>query len=773
MTTRTPSAKNPFVMPAEVAAFPLLYRSLIRPIREADYAEGREFLRRFYIGLQENHNDVAALVASVWDNHDPATCPDDLLQYLKDIVGFDAGFDYITSRLSASDLRKLIQLAIPLWKERFSELGISNIIRLLTGRSVVIYNWFHWRAILGEVFLSEEQQGYDFWVIGGIVSYFDEYYSQVRMMDDRSLDEQLVLDLLGLERVTSERIEVAMVDFLDQFDYSRDKWSTLAGTQASVATDKTFTIPAGTAEQGILTFEPADYVAVGKFKLEADAAYQADFYVEDWSAGTYYRITAAKNYLQLSRWDAGTETVLATPTLGFPIAEGLWYKLRASCIAEGTGTTFITDGDCEAAGIGDWDATADATLTKSTDSPHAGARALRVTGDPSGGAYQAGLLSTGDSYRMTGWFRGDGTNRPTVTVAGKTWHGTVSTTWQKFSVVWIDASNDTPLLSSEGQEGWAEFDDMTLYDDSDNRIKVYVDGNEVVNQVDSASAIVGGGFAAGSRTANSAPANLVLYARYNDFSGQSLDLDWLRDGGSVTGSAASGSPSISSTAELGAGSLLVENGGASEYVDYTGAGIVDGVTVAGCVEFFVRPLWTGNPSSSAYIFTLCKASGDNDNDVYVYQHTTGVLYGGFRDNTGAFSHQVSHSWSPVSGTWYHISLNWDFDAGVKKTWMFVDGTLEGSNTGKFPTRDSGVGLVRLGGSSSGASWANQHVDELRIYDYALRTADFTPPAAEFAAPPYYDSGIVHLDNTELYRVPLRTAEIGPTGVINQSPNFIE
>jgi hypothetical protein len=126
--------------------------------------------------------------------------------------------------LSENDLRKIIQLAIPLWKERFSELGIINILRLLTGRNAIIYNWFAWRTILGETFLGEDQLGYDFWVLGGLVSYYDEFY---RLMDDGNLDRQLVLDLIALERALSERVEVVIVDFLDQFDISRDKWETV------------------------------------------------------------------------------------------------------------------------------------------------------------------------------------------------------------------------------------------------------------------------------------------------------------------------------------------------------------------------------------------------------------------------------------------------------------------------------------------------------------------------------------------------------------------
>jgi phage tail-like protein len=328
-------------MPAEYKSFPLLYRALIRPIREADYEDGNEFLRRFYIGIQNNFNTIADMIASVWDVHDPEKCPSDLLKYLKDIVGWDADFDYITDGLTVGDLRKLIQLAIPFWKERFSEVGIINAIRLLTGRSAVLYNWFYFRAVLGEVFLSEEQQGYDFWLIGGGVTYFDEFHSQVRLMENGSLDRRLVLDLVGLERVSSERIEVAVVDFLDQFDLDRSKWSTLAGTAASIdTTNKVFSIPSGTDEKALMASDTHDnYVVLHRFKLGTGSVLYTRFYVTTWSPADLYEVEVKLDNVKLTRYVGGTPTVVANvsiPPLGWRLLEGLWYKLRTSCVREGS-----------------------------------------------------------------------------------------------------------------------------------------------------------------------------------------------------------------------------------------------------------------------------------------------------------------------------------------------------------------------------------------------------------------------------------------------------
>lgn len=334
MPDRIPSDKNPFNPPQEILNRDLLYRAIISSIRDADQRDGKQFLQRYLQRPEEWRKIVLKKIAAVWDVWDPVTCPADLLIYLKDIVGWDSEFDYLTQGLSEADLRKLIALGIPLWKERFSEVGIRNVIRLLTGRSIGIVNWFDWRAIVGETLLTEEQVGYDFWVIGGLVSRFDEYYSQIRVMDDGTLDRQLLLDLVGIERVSSERIEVGIVDFLDHFEGIRDLWETKDGTPAEITSDLVFSIPSGTNEEG-LSGDRADYVLVSKFKLDTDASFLSHFYVEDWDNETFYQWKISKNFAELTRFVSGTPVVLDTPTLSFPIMEDLWYKLRVSCVEEG------------------------------------------------------------------------------------------------------------------------------------------------------------------------------------------------------------------------------------------------------------------------------------------------------------------------------------------------------------------------------------------------------------------------------------------------------
>ncbi len=124
----------------------------------------------------------------------------------------------------------------------------------------------------------------------------------------------------------------------------------------------------------------------------------------------------------------------------------------------------LTDGDMEAAGVGDWTIYNNAVATKETGSPHGGSQVLRVayngTSYPVAG--QA-ILTVGATYRVTGYARSSGVGAPRVYVANGTtpiWDGTTSTDWQylEFTVTAGHA-----LLGLQGlltSAGYVEFDDI-------------------------------------------------------------------------------------------------------------------------------------------------------------------------------------------------------------------------------------------------------------------------------------------------------------------------
>jgi hypothetical protein len=123
------------------------------------------------------------------------------------------------------------------------------------------------------------------------------------------------------------------------------------------------------------------------------------------------------------------------------------------------------DGDMETSGTGIWVSAQSATLSKQTSSPHGGSQVLRVAynGVSSPGGYQS-ILSNGRRYRITGYFRGDGTFAPRVLYGGTVGvSGTSSTSWQSFDIT-ISPTGGTnlELRSLATSAGYAEFDDVTV-----------------------------------------------------------------------------------------------------------------------------------------------------------------------------------------------------------------------------------------------------------------------------------------------------------------------
>lgn len=142
-----------------------IYKFIHKPLRDIDRKDGKLFLERFLIGAQIEFEAMQARIKTLETLRDPAKIRADLLQYLKDHVGFTSELNNITNDLSENDLRKLISLAVALWKQKGIEPGYSNIVRLFVGKSARIFNWFDFRFIVGEKAFGEEQLGEDSWFI--------------------------------------------------------------------------------------------------------------------------------------------------------------------------------------------------------------------------------------------------------------------------------------------------------------------------------------------------------------------------------------------------------------------------------------------------------------------------------------------------------------------------------------------------------------------------------------------------------------------------------
>ena len=173
-----------------------IYKFVHRPRRELDRKDGALFVERFLKGPQHIFEETQSQIETIQTLNDPASIRADLLQYLKDHVGFTSELNNITNEISDNDLRKLITLAVALWKQKGIEPGYANIVRLFTGKSARIFNWFDFRLIVGEKAFGEEQLGEDAWLISvpGVEASNDESNNVVSLLvfednvKDRSLN---------------------------------------------------------------------------------------------------------------------------------------------------------------------------------------------------------------------------------------------------------------------------------------------------------------------------------------------------------------------------------------------------------------------------------------------------------------------------------------------------------------------------------------------------------------------------------------------------------
>lgn len=144
-----------------------MFLFLHKPIRDLDAKEGGNFVERFLTGPQFVFEETEGKIEEINTILDPARTRADLLQYLKDHVGFTKELNNITNDLGENDLRKLISLAVALWKQKGTEPGYINIVRLFTGKSARVFNYFDFRWIIGETQFGESQLGDDPFLISG------------------------------------------------------------------------------------------------------------------------------------------------------------------------------------------------------------------------------------------------------------------------------------------------------------------------------------------------------------------------------------------------------------------------------------------------------------------------------------------------------------------------------------------------------------------------------------------------------------------------------
>lgn len=317
-----------------------IYRAVIKSIRRADKEEGNLFLKYFFERMEWWRRETRRKITEELPKLiDPRLMPAKFLRYHLPKVGFGADLAWITQGRSENDLRKLALLACPMWKSLGLPKGLRSSITTLTGRAAEYFPWFSLRSIGGEIALTEEDLPADFRVVGGVDSWDDENVSLLRLMDDGTLDEDLLLKIVGLHRPLNEVIEVVLLDFYDTFraTVSRSRWETVTGTAATMA-NMAMSLPAGTEELAIVPIVPASSFTAEELAFKVTLGTAADkirarFFRE--GATTYYQLELTASGVgatwKLSRFVSGGETVLLNAATPIPLFAEVPYTVRVQC----------------------------------------------------------------------------------------------------------------------------------------------------------------------------------------------------------------------------------------------------------------------------------------------------------------------------------------------------------------------------------------------------------------------------------------------------------
>lgn len=128
----------------------------------------------------------------------------------------------------------------------------------------------------------------------------------------------------------------------------------------------------------------------------------------------------------------------------------------------------LVDGNMEAATTAAWTQIGGDTLSKEAVGAKEGTRWIKVTKTTPATPYAYATqvcLTNGNTYRITGWAKSDGTLLPEVWAGGAiiSWIGTASTDWQWFDITVVADGVRFYLGWSSTTNGYVGFDDVKIY----------------------------------------------------------------------------------------------------------------------------------------------------------------------------------------------------------------------------------------------------------------------------------------------------------------------
>lgn len=172
---------------------------------------------------------------------DPELCPDELVPHLAALVG--VGLDLPASNLATTaELRRLVVVAIALWKEKGNRESWRDVVSVLAGKRALILDWFYLRLVqgsFGELHVLPRPGS----APGGSYDYPENVTDLWYMDPEGMVNGTLVQRFLDVCRPAGERINVYVGLLVDDGGAGWGLWTlTGAGTSTWAAAAQTLTL---------------------------------------------------------------------------------------------------------------------------------------------------------------------------------------------------------------------------------------------------------------------------------------------------------------------------------------------------------------------------------------------------------------------------------------------------------------------------------------------------------------------------------------------------
>jgi hypothetical protein len=153
------------------------------------------------------------------------------------------------------------------------------------------------------------------------------------------------------------------------------------------------------------------------------------------------------------------------------------------------------------------------------------------------------------------------------------------------------------------------------------------------------------------------------------------------------------------------------------YVDYNALNNAD-AQQEGTIIFTLKPNYNGTPVNDQVFLAICKMNASALNLIQLtHANADGKIYLQINDSAGAPIINVGLDvWAPTAGTDYTFVLHYDIDFG--DSYLFIDNYILGSVQTGLGTRDSNIGLLRVGNYYDTGSLVNSNfkIKKLNFYD---------------------------------------------------------